>query len=62
MLVVDADRKVAVKRIRGKGGAAGTIVVDEGLAEGELVIVEGIQKVRPGQVVQATEAPAAPGG
>ena len=38
-------------------------VVEEGLKEGERVIVEGIQKVRPGMVVAATEAPpAAPAG
>jgi len=33
------------------------IVVTEGLKEGEQVIVEGIQKVRPGQVVTATVVP-----
>jgi len=30
------------------------VVVSNGLKEGELVIVEGIQKVRPGQVVAAS--------
>ena len=33
------------------------IVVTDGLKEGELVIVEGIQKVRPGQVVTASVVP-----
>ena len=33
------------------------IVVSDGLKEGELIIVEGIQKVRPGQVVAASVAP-----
>ena len=28
-----------------------------GLKEGELVIVEGVQKVRPGQIVAASVAP-----
>jgi hypothetical protein len=32
-------------------------VVTSGLKEGELVIVEGIQKVRPGQVVTASVVP-----
>jgi hypothetical protein len=32
-------------------------VVTDGLKEGELVIVEGIQKVRPGQVVTTTVVP-----
>jgi SOS-response transcriptional repressor LexA len=31
--------------------------VSEGLKEGELVIVEGIQKVRPGQIVTASMVP-----
>ena len=36
--------------------AAGTrIAVTKGLKAGEKVITEGVQKVRPGQVVQATE-------
>jgi membrane fusion protein (multidrug efflux system) len=30
------------------------IVVTQGLKEGELVIVEGIQKVHPGQVVSTS--------
>jgi SOS-response transcriptional repressor LexA len=30
------------------------VVVSNGLKEGELVIVEGIQKVHPGQVVSAS--------
>ena len=33
------------------------IVVTDGLKESELVIVEGIQKVRPGQVVTANVLP-----
>ena len=33
-----------------------------GVKEGEKVIVDGIQKVRPGQVVQETELPAGSGG
>jgi membrane fusion protein (multidrug efflux system) len=38
-------------------------VVEQGLNEGDRVIVEGIQKVRPGMAVAATEAaPAAPAG
>jgi membrane fusion protein, multidrug efflux system len=36
-------------------GAA--ITVTDGLKEGEQVIIEGVQKVRPGQVVAASVAP-----
>jgi len=56
VLVVDKDNKVEVRRVE-LGDSRGTrIVVRKGLAAGELVITEGIQKVRPGQVVQPSEA------
>jgi membrane fusion protein (multidrug efflux system) len=55
VLLVDKDNKVEVRRIE-LGESRGTrIVVIKGLTEGERVITEGIQKVRPGQVVQPTE-------
>lgn len=54
-LVVNAESKVVVRRI-GLGEGRGTdIVVTSGLEPGERVIVEGIQKVRPNQVVQVAE-------
>ena len=31
------------------------VVIKKGLDEGDLVVTEGVQKVRPGQVVQATD-------
>lgn len=56
VLVVDSDNKVQVRRVE-LGPASGVgAVVTKGLTAGERVIVEGIQKVRPGQLVQATEA------
>ena len=55
VLVVDKDNKVEVRRIE-IGESRGTrIVVTKGLSEGERVVTEGIQRVRPGQVVQPTE-------
>ena len=55
VLVVDRDNKVQVRRIE-TGGARGTqMVVRKGLTADDRVITEGIQKVRPGQVVQAAE-------
>jgi membrane fusion protein, multidrug efflux system len=60
VLVVGADDKVEARRVTLGDAAAGTsAVVKEGLKEGERVIVEGVQKVRPGMVVAATEAPPA---
>lgn len=62
VLVVDADNKVQVRRIeRGEGGEAGDMVVSSGLQAGDKVVVEGAQKVRPGQVVEPTVGSAGPG-
>jgi membrane fusion protein, multidrug efflux system len=56
-LVVNSEKKVEVRRLT-LGRAAGTdVMVEEGLKEGDLVIVEGIQKVRPGVVVEPTTVP-----
>jgi membrane fusion protein, multidrug efflux system len=57
-LVVDAQHKVVQRRVQvGAKHDAGVIVLS-GLSEGEQVIVEGIQKVRPGQTVRETVLPA----
>ena len=59
VLVVDGDGKAAARGVE-LGAAEGTqVVVQAGLREGERVIVEGIQKVRPGMAVAASEAPPA---
>jgi membrane fusion protein (multidrug efflux system) len=55
------DGKAAVKRVK-LGGESGTdSVVDSGLAAGDLVIVEGLQGVRPGAPVRANPLPSAGG-
>jgi membrane fusion protein (multidrug efflux system) len=54
VLVVDAAKKVEQRRVTTGAEQGRDIVVTDGLKEGEQVIVEGIQKVRPGQVVTAT--------
>jgi membrane fusion protein, multidrug efflux system len=57
VLLVGEDKKVELRRIT-TGAEQGTaIVVTSGLKPGELIITEGIQKVRPGQVVSAAPAP-----
>ena len=55
VLVVDKDNKVEVRRVEVGESRGARIVVTKGLSEGERVVTEGIQKVRPGQVVQPTE-------
>jgi membrane fusion protein, multidrug efflux system len=57
VLVVDAAKKVELRRITTGSEKGREVVAAEGLKEGELVIVEGVQKVRPGQVVTADVAP-----
>jgi len=56
VLVVDADNKVQVRRFKSAPAVDGMVPVKEGLAEGERVITDGVQKVRPGIVVAPTEA------
>jgi membrane fusion protein (multidrug efflux system) len=61
-LVVDGDSRVELRQIK-TGDIAGTnIVVEDGLTEGEQIIVDGIQKVRPGGEVTAVPASATAGG
>jgi membrane fusion protein (multidrug efflux system) len=57
VLVVGADKKVEQRRITTGVEQGRDVVVTSGLKEGELVITEGIQKVRPGQVVTASVVP-----
>jgi membrane fusion protein, multidrug efflux system len=57
VLVVDPGKKVELRRVTTGIEEGRNVVVTNGLKEGELVIVEGIQKVRPGQVVAASEVP-----
>jgi membrane fusion protein (multidrug efflux system) len=57
VMVVDDTKKVEQRRITTGVEQGRDIVVTDGLKEAELVIVEGIQKVHPGQVVSATVVP-----
>ena len=59
--VVDADNKAQQRRVQFRPASPSDIAVTSGLADGERVIVEGIQRVRPGQPVSpAPASPAAP--
>jgi membrane fusion protein, multidrug efflux system len=57
VLLVDQAKKVELRRVTTGVERGRDVVITDGLKEGEMVIVEGIQKVRPGQVVTATTAP-----
>ena len=54
VLVVPPDNKVEQRRVKLGPVQGADITVSEGLKPGELVIVEGIQKVRPGEAVTPT--------
>ncbi len=52
LAVVGSDNKVQIRPIKAGGRIDNLWIVDDGLKPGERVIVEGIQKVRDGQVVR----------
>ena len=57
VMVVGPDNAVEQRRIETGQAFAGELVVKSGLNPDEQVIVEGIQKVRPGAVVDPKMAP-----
>jgi membrane fusion protein (multidrug efflux system) len=67
--VVDTQNKAEIRRIQLGQSTPTTAVVTNGLSEGELVVSEGLQRVRPGEAVSpgpaspppAISAPAAQG-
>ena len=61
VLVVDADKKVQVKRVTTAEAVDTEIAIASGLKAGDKVIVDGIQKVRPGLVVNASDVGGAAG-
>jgi membrane fusion protein (multidrug efflux system) len=56
--VVDAQNKAQVRRVQLGQSTPSMAVVTNGISEGELVISEGLQRVRPGEAVSA--GPASP--
>lgn len=56
VLIIDAEGNAQMRRVQTGPAKGADIAVRQGLAEGELVISEGAQKVRPGQAVKASPA------
>ena len=56
VLLVDDQNRVAVRRVKTGPVIGANWAVESGLAANERVIVEGIQKVRPGQIVKTADA------
>jgi len=55
-LVVDHDGKVEARDVKVSRTIGDDWLVESGLAAGDRVIVEGLQKVQPGMAVKAVEA------
>lgn len=55
-MVVGKDGKVEQREVKTSRTLGDKWLVDSGLASGDRVIVEGLQKIQPGMPVQATEA------
>ncbi len=60
VMVVNSESKVEARTVKAEQSIGDKWVVTEGLAAGDRVIVEGLQKVKPGAPVQAQEAGSAP--
>lgn len=60
VMVVGGEGKVEARRVSAEQSLGDKWVVTAGLADGDRVIVEGLQRVRPGAQVQVAEAGAAP--
>jgi membrane fusion protein (multidrug efflux system) len=58
-LVVNAQGKVEPREVKVSRTVGDQWLVDDGLASGDRVIVEGLQKVQPGMAVKTVEAAAA---
>jgi len=55
-LVVGPDNKVALHTLQLRGTSGNQWIVENGLDDGDRVIVAGLQKAQPGALVQAVEA------
>ncbi|WP_426956395.1 efflux RND transporter periplasmic adaptor subunit [Muricoccus radiodurans] len=62
VFIVDAENKAQRRNLRLGRNTPEVAVVESGLNLGDRVIVEGIQRVRPGQVVNAAPVGGPPGG
>jgi membrane fusion protein (multidrug efflux system) len=61
-MVVGGDHKVEQRRVQTGPNRGTDVVVTSGLHEGENVIVDGVQKVRPGQIADEAVLPPGEGG
>ncbi|NOG70536.1 efflux RND transporter periplasmic adaptor subunit [Roseicella sp. DB1501] len=62
VMIVDADKKAQRRAVRLGQSIDAQVVIEDGLQGGETVIAEGLQRVRPGQEVNAAPVGQPPGG
>jgi membrane fusion protein (multidrug efflux system) len=55
VLIANSENKIEVRPVTVGSQAGNGVAITKGLAEGDRVVVEGVQKVRPGLAVEATE-------
>ncbi|MCC7275207.1 MAG: efflux RND transporter periplasmic adaptor subunit [Alphaproteobacteria bacterium] len=60
VLVVGKDNKIELRRIRSGTSDSGWTAIESGIGVGDRVVVQGVQRVRPGQVVAPTTVPLTP--
>ncbi len=58
--VIGLDRKVHLRRVELGPSAQGSRVVNSGVGDGDRIVVEGVQKVSEGALVNAVQAPLTP--
>lgn len=57
VMIVDSENVVDVRRVKTAYTEKGRVKIIDGLQGGESVVVEGVQKIRPGITVTTSEAP-----
>jgi membrane fusion protein (multidrug efflux system) len=55
VMVVDTENKVTPRPVKTSGMAGGDFVISNGLKAGEQVIVNGVQKAKPGSIVKPVQ-------
>jgi membrane fusion protein, multidrug efflux system len=55
-MVVDANNKVEQRRVSAARTVGDSWLIDQGLAAGDRIIIEGLQKIQPGMTVKPVEA------
>lgn len=61
VVVVNDDNKTAYREVRLGSSRDGLTVVETGLKAGERIVVNGLQRIRPGDPITPRAVPAAPG-